>query len=97
MPPTPRVRKHARRIHISIRRMMHRALDEEGMTRADLAKMLRVDAEKLSCALGRSECMTIDGLGRICAALEIEITYCEEHTASRRNKLRNKRLRRGDR
>lgn len=77
--------------------MVHRALDEEGMTRAELADMLRIDAEKLSRALDRPQYMTIEGLGRICAALEIEITYCEEHTASRRNRLRNKRLRRGER
>jgi hypothetical protein len=59
--------------------------------------MLRVDERKLSRALGRPQHMTTEGLGRICAAPEIEITYCEEHTASRRNRLRNKRLRRGDR
>jgi hypothetical protein len=56
-----------------------------------------VDERQLSRALDRPQYMTIEGLGRICAALEIEITYCEEHTVSRANTLRNKRLRRGDR
>lgn len=77
--------------------MVHRALEEEGMTRADLANMLRVDVQKLSRALDRPEYMTVEGLGRICAALEIELTFGEKNTASRRNRLRNKRLRRGDR
>jgi transcriptional regulator with XRE-family HTH domain len=77
--------------------MVRRALDEEGMTRADLARELGVDVQKLSRALNRPEYLTIDGLGRICAALEIEIQYAEKDTASRRSRLRNKRLRRGDR
>lgn len=95
MPPRPD--QYARRIHITIRRMVHRALDEEGMTRADLARELGVDIQKLSRALDRPEYMTIEGLGRICAALEIELTFGEKNTASRRNRLHNKRLRPGDR
>lgn len=57
----------------------------------------RHHAQQLSRALDRPQYMTIEGLGRICAALEIEITYCEEHKTSRRSRLRKKRLRRGDR
>jgi DNA-binding Xre family transcriptional regulator len=72
-------------------------LDEEGMTRADLAREFEVDVQKLSRALDRPEHLTIDGLGRICAALEIKIQYAEKYTASRRKRLRNKRLRGGDR
>jgi DNA-binding Xre family transcriptional regulator len=75
--------------------MVHRALDEEGMTRSDLARELGVDVQKLSRALDRPEYLTIDGLGRICAALEIELTFGEKNTATRRNQLRNKRLQRG--
>jgi hypothetical protein len=59
--------------------------------------MLKVDVEKLSGALDRPEYMMIDGLGRICAALQIELTYGEKQTASRRNRLRSKRVRRGER
>jgi len=95
VPASPRARRYARKIHSSIRRLVHRALDAEGMTRADLANMLQVDVQKLSRALDRPEHMTIEGLGRICAALEITLTFSEKHAASRQNLLRNKRLRRG--
>jgi hypothetical protein len=77
--------------------MVHRAVEQEDTTRADLAKMLKVDVQKLSHALDRPGYMTIDGLGRICTALEIDLTYGEKHTASRRNRLRSKRVRRGER
>ena len=39
----------------------------------------------------------VGGLGRICAALEIEFEYNEKNKANHANRLRNKRLRRGDR
>jgi len=65
------------------------------MTRADLARMIGVDVRKLSRALDRPEHLTVEGIARICTALEIELTFGEKHTASRASKLRNKRLRGG--